>query len=173
MKKFVLTGAMALLGLVNVSAQESGNFKLGAHVGLPVGDLADVSSANLGVDVAYVFPIAENFKLGVTSGYSHYFGKKTEINVLGFKLAEGKVSDFGIIPLAATGQYQFGDSNVFLGLDLGYAFSTQKDTEGGFLYQPKLGYTFENKHDVSISYKGITRNDINFGSVNLGYAYNF
>ena len=35
MKKMFLAGAFALFGLVN--AQEKGNFKVGAHIGLPVG----------------------------------------------------------------------------------------------------------------------------------------
>lgn len=33
MKKMFLVGALALFGAVN--AQETGNFKLGAHVGIP------------------------------------------------------------------------------------------------------------------------------------------
>ena len=44
---------------------------------------------------------------------------------------------------------------------------------GSFYYQPKLGYSFDKRHDLYFSYKGFTRNNANAGSINLGYAYNF
>lgn len=81
-----------------------------------------------------------------------------------------------MIPVAATGEYTFGGSNVFLGVDLGYAFFTGSalgDTTGAFYYQPKLGYAVDKKHDLYFSYKGFARDGGNIGSVNLGYAYNF
>ena len=37
MKKLILVGAIALFGAVN--AQTTGGFKLGAHVGLPTGEM--------------------------------------------------------------------------------------------------------------------------------------
>lgn len=171
MKKMFLVGALALFGAVN--AQETGNFKLGAHVGIPTGDLSKGYSVNVGFDAAYVYPIAENFKLGLTSGYSHYVGKTYKETFLGATVSY-KAEDVGIIPVAATAQYQFGGANVFVGVDLGYAFFTGKDSStGGFYYQPKVGYTFVNKHDLYVAYKGIAVEGGNAGSVNLGYAYNF
>ena len=79
-------------------------------------------------------------------------------------------------PVAATAEFTLGDSNVFLGADLGYAFFTKKDLKnenGSFYYQPKLGYSFDKRHDLYFSCKGFTRNNANAGSINLGYAYNF
>ena len=87
-----------------------------------------------------------------------------------------RVPDFGAIPVAATAEFTFGDSNVFLGADLGYAFFAKKDFKnenGSFYYQPKLGYSFDKRHDLYFSYKGFTKNSTNAGSLNLGYAYNF
>lgn len=171
MKKILLASAVALFGLAN--AQEKGNFKIGAHIGVPTGDFSKAYSFNLGFDAAYVYPIAENFKLGVTTGYSHYFGKKMEFELFGFNFGEEKNPDGGIIPLAATAQYTFGESKVFLGADLGYAFFTGKEASGGGFYiQPKVGYTFADKHDLYISYKNISNNG-SIGSVNLGYGFNF
>ena len=120
--------------------------------------------------------MAENFRLGVATGYSHYFGKKTtyDLGILGKR--DVKVPDVGVIPVAATAEFILGDSNVFLGADLGYAFFTEKDLKnenGSFYYQPKLGYSFDKRHDLYFSYKGFTRNNANAGSINLGYAYNF
>ena len=174
MKKLFLTGALALFGLMSAQKTDSG-FRLGVNVGLPVGDFNQTHSFTAGADVAYLYPLAENFRLGVATGYSHYFGKKTKLDLILVTL-KNEVPDVGIIPVAATAEYTFGGSNVFLGADLGYAFFTKKDFKnenGSFYYQPKLGYSFDKKHDLYFSYKGFTRNNISAGSINLGYAYNF
>ena len=174
MKKLFLTGALALFGLMNAQKTESG-IRLGVNAGIPVGDFGKFTTFTAGVDLAYLYPLAENFRLGVATGYSHYFGKKTKTDLILVTL-KNEVPDVGIIPVAATAEVTFGGSNVFLGVDLGYAFFTKKDLKnenGSFYYQPKLGYSFDKRHDLYFSYKGFTRNNTNAGSLNLGYAYNF
>ncbi len=174
MKKLFLTGALALFGLMNAQKTESG-IRLGVNAGIPVGDFGKFTTFTAGVDLAYLYPLAENFRLGVATGYSHYFGKKTKTDLILVTL-KNEVPDVGIIPIAATAEFTLGDSNVFLGADLGYAFFTKKDFKnenGSFYYQPKLGYSFDKRHDLYFSYKGFTRNNANAGSINLGYAYNF
>ena len=174
MKKLFLTGALALFGLMNAQKTESG-IRLGVNAGIPVGDFGKLTTFTAGVDLAYLYPLAENFRLGVATGYSHYFGKKTKTDLILVTL-KNEVPDVGIIPVAATEEFTLGDSNVFLGADLGYAFFTKKDLKnenGSFYYQPKLGYSFDKRHDLYFSYKGFTRNNANAGSINLGYAYNF
>jgi len=174
MKKLFLTGALALFGLMSAQKTESG-IRLGVNAGIPVGDFGKFTTFTAGVDLAYLYPLAENFRLGVATGYSHYFGKKTKTDLILVTL-KNEVPDVGIIPIAATAEFTLGDSNVFLGADLGYAFFTKKDFKnenGSFYYQPKLGYSFDKRHDLYFSYKGFTRNNANAGSINLGYAYNF
>ena len=174
MKKLFLTGALALFGLMNAQKTESG-IRLGVNAGIPVGDFGKFTTFTAGVDLAYLYPLAENFRLGVATGYSHYFGKKTKTDLI-LVILRNEVPDVGIIPVAATAEFILGDSNVFLGADLGYAFFTKKDFKnesGSFYYQPKLGYSFDKRHDLYFSYKGFTRNNANAGSLNLGYAYNF
>ena len=174
MKKLFLTGALALFGLMNAQKTEPG-IRLGVNAGLPVGDFGKAYSFTAGADLAFLYPLAENFRLGVATGYSHYFGKKTKTDLILVTL-KNEVPDVGIIPVAATAEFILGDSNVFLGADLGYAFFTKKDLKnenGSFYYQPKLGYSFDKRHDLYFSYKGFTRNNANAGSINLGYAYNF
>ena len=174
MKKLFLTGALALFGLMSAQKTDSG-FRLGVNAGIPVGDFGKLTTFTAGVDLAYLYPLAENFRLGVATGYSHYFGKKTKTDLILVTL-KNEVPDVGIIPVAATAEFILGDSNVFLGADLGYAFFTKKDLKnenGSFYYQPKLGYSFDKRHDLYFSYKGFTRNNISAGSINLGYAYNF
>ena len=175
MKKLFLTGALALFGLMNAQKTEPG-FRFGVNAGLPVGDFGKAYSFTAGADLAYLYPLAENFRLGVATGYSHYFGKKTKTDLILVTL-KNEVPDVGIIPVAATAEFIFGNSNVFLGADLGYAFFTKTEERGAdsgsFYYQPKLGYSFDKRHDLYFSYKGFTRNNANAGSINLGYAYNF
>lgn len=141
-----------------------------------LGTLVKLISFTAGADVAYLYPLAENFRLGVATGYSHYFGKKTTYDFGMFGKVDYTVPDVGVIPVAATAEFTFGDSNFFLGADLGYAFFTKTENgadSGSFYYQPKLGYSFDKRHDLYFSYKGFNKNSANAGSLNLGYAYNF
>ncbi|WP_068595915.1 hypothetical protein ACF3NR_04235 [Vaginella massiliensis] len=169
MKKLVLAAAVAVFGIAGVNAQTTG-VEGGVHVGIPVGDVSDVSSFNIGIDVAYLYPIAQNFKLGLASGYDHFIGKDD-------------VDDFGFIPLAASAKFN-PTQNFFVGADLGYAFATKDNMDGGFYYQPKVGYSGA-AVDVYGFYKGVAgkneyellnvkyTNDWNIGSVGVGVAYKF
>jgi hypothetical protein len=165
MKKLFFAAAFAAIGLVGVNAQTGVEGSL--HVGIPVGDASKVSSFNLGADVAYLHPVASNFKVGAKVGYDHFFAK------------EG-IKDFGFVPVAATAKYEFGGgSNIFIGADAGYAFSTTNHVDGGFLYQPKVGYSGAT-WDVYAGFKGIViSNDVpglrnfNANTVNIGFAYKF
>jgi len=155
MKKIILTAA-AFFAFSFANAQDGG-FKLGAHVGLPMGDIKDFSSANLGVDVAYLWKVADSFDAGIASGYTTYLGK------------DGADAT-GFIPVAATGQYAIAD-NLFLGADLGYAvYAGSGSGDGGLLYQPKFGYKAE-KMELYLGYKGISANGSNISSVNLGVNF--
>ena len=50
-------------------------FKAGITAGVPIGDTADVSSFNLGLDFRGQYLVNPNFAIGVASGYNHFFGK--------------------------------------------------------------------------------------------------
>lgn len=170
MKKIILALiAVMAFGLAN--AQE-GSFKVGVHAGLPMGDIKDSYSVNLGLDVAYLWKINDKFSAGATTGYSTYLGKDKKYQILGFS-GSVKIPDAGFIPVAATGQYSLTD-NLFAGVDLGYAIATgsgDSNIKGGFLYQPKFGYQNE-KIEVYAGYKGIESVGT-FSSINLGFNYKF
>ncbi len=157
MKKIILTLAVVLaFGFAN--AQE-GKFKLGAHLGIPMGDIKDYSSFNFGVDAAYVWKVADSFSAGATTGYTNYAGKSGYDSI-------------GYIPVAATAQYSLSES-MFLGADLGYAIYVGSGSgDGGFYYQPKVGYQAE-KFEVYAGYKGISVTGGTFSSINLGFNYKF
>lgn len=162
MKKIILT-AVAVFGFAFANAQDGG-FKLGANVGLPTGDFKDNYSLNLGVDAVYTWKVADSFEAGVGTGYSYYIGKTVDA---GFFSVD--VEDFSVIPVYGTAQYSLSE-NFFLGLDLGYAVAVAPSgSEGGFLYQPKVGYSF-GKTELFLGYKGISNNGT-LSSLNLGVAF--
>jgi len=168
MKKVLLT-ALAIFAFGFANAQDGG-FRVGLHAGIPMGDAKDIYSANFGADVAYMWPVAENFLAGLTTGYSYYSGKSVEYSD-GFTTISVKTNG-AFIPVAATGQYTIADK-LFLGVDLGYAvYVGDGDGDGGFLYQPKIGYDL-GKVDLALSYKGISVTGGTISSVNLSAAYKF
>ncbi|NMH24511.1 hypothetical protein [Flavobacterium solisilvae] len=158
MKKIILTiVAVFAFGLANA---QDGKFKLGVNLGLPMGDIKDAYSFAIGVDAAYLWSVGDGFQAGVTTGYAHYMGK------------EDWIDDAGFVPVAGTAQYSFTD-NFFGGLDLGYALGVSPSgNDGGFLYQPKVGYQAE-KYEVYAGYKGISVDGGTFSSINLGFNYKF
>lgn len=169
MKKIILT-VMAVFAFGLANAQE-GKFKVGAHVGLPLGEQKDYFSVNLGVDVAYIWQVADKFGVGVTTGYSTYLAKSQKIDT-GFGTVDIKGDAAGFIPVAATAQYSLSD-DWFVGGDLGYAiYAGSGEGDGGFLYQPKIGYQTE-KIEVYAGYKGISSDGATLSSINLGFNYKF
>ena len=169
MKKIILA-AVAVMAFGFANAQE-GQFKLGAHVGLPMGDFKDAYSLNVGADVAYLWNVADGFKVGATTGYSAYLGKTTSIN-LGFGSVETKTTTASFVPVAATAQFSVAD-NLFLGADLGYAVNVGKgDGNGGVYYQPKFGFQTD-KVEVYLGYKGISLERGSFSSLNVGMNFKF
>lgn len=168
MKRFFLS-VIAIMAFGFVNAQD-GNFKVGAHVGLPVGNISDAYSVNLGADVAYLWKVTDKFSAGATTGYSIFLAKTYRYDN-GYTSFELKGFDAGFIPVAGTAQYSIVD-NLFVGADLGYAIYVGSGTQsGGFLYQPKVGYQNE-KIELYAAYKGIS-NDGTFSSLNLGFNYKF
>lgn len=164
MKKIILS-VVAILTFGFANAQDSeGGFKIGAHAGIPMGDAGDIYSANFGADVAYMFPIDDSLLLGVTTGYSYYSGKA-------FDTGFGEVKVNGaFIPVAGAAHYSLNDS-WFLGADLGYAlYSGDGDGDGGFYYQPKIGYQ-TGSMEFFVGYKGIAVSGTSVSSVGAGVAF--
>ncbi|WP_051872618.1 hypothetical protein, partial [Kaistella haifensis] len=174
MKKIYFT---ALLTLTFLTASAQKNFEIGAHVGIPVGDTSDGLSFAAGLNLAYTATVANSFKLGIASGYSHYFKKDI-----------GK--DLSIVPIAAKAKYMFQNVPLFIDLDLGYGISVNESYKGGFYAYPKVGYKmaggeiylgYQNlSSKYNFDYFDLTTNtirknnaSISIGSINLGYTYIF
>lgn len=167
MKKIILS-AVAVMAFGFANAQDA-QFKIGVHAGLPMGDIKDGYSVNLGVDGAYLWNVADQFKAGVTTGYTTYLGKTETIDLGGFGTMELKNEAIGFIPVAGTAQYSLTD-NLFIGADLGYAILVQGEGDGGVLYQPKIGYQTE-KIELYAGYKGISVEGATASSFNIGLNF--
>ena len=165
MKKVILS-ALAVMAFGFAKAQE-GHFKLGAHVGIPTGDIKDAFSVNLGADVAYMWTINNQFSAGALTGFTDYLGKTQR-----FAGIDIKWDDASFIPVGGTAQFSVTDK-LFVGADLAYAIDVSKDSgDGGFLYQPKFGYQAP-KFELYVSYKGISLDGATFSTVSFGANYKF
>ena len=162
MKK-VIFAAVAVFAFSFSNAQD-GALTVGAHVGLPMGDIDESFSLNAGVDVAYMWSIDDKFQVGATAGYTTYTAKERTIGPIKIK-----GDNISFIPVAASAQYLLADK-FFVGADLGYAIAAGENKDGGLYYQPKLGYNAD-AFQVFVGYKGISVDDSTAASVNLGFIY--
>lgn len=165
---------LLILAFLQANAQQ--NFEIGTNVGIPIGDLKDLS-VNTSINISYITSVGTNIQLGGASGYTHFFRK-------------GIGSDIGFIPVAAKTKYTFGNTPIYADLDLGYAISTSESFKGGLYFFPKVGYKF-NANMLYLGYQninskfnfdfydpntGMTTRDtstVKIGSLCLGYAYIF
>ncbi len=164
MKKLLLLSIFSIFGLTVAHSQSA--WKIGVNAGIPVGDVEDIATFQLGLDVAYLYPVSDLFSVGALAGYSHYFGD--DINT---GLGTVSVDDFSFLPIAASARFGFEDS-LFAGLDLGYAIGLNDDNDGGFYYRPKVGYDI-GPLAIIASFAGIAVDGGDVSSVNLGVEFGF
>lgn len=158
MRKILI--AILLITSINVLAQEG--FKIGTHLGFPVGLASNGSSFNFGFDLTYMFEIADDFEVGPMTGYTHFTGK----NVSGYYY-NYKSRGFGAIPIAGIARYNINDF-LFGSFGLGIGIPTN-GTPVGLFYQPRFGYT-NDIFDAFAYYRGIGKGD---SSIGFGLAYKF
>jgi len=177
MKKLFLFMTLALFAL-NVNAQDevsdtsgaksNGTFKIGASIGIPVADAADISTFVLGVDAYYYFTSIDAFlELGVTAGFRNFFGDDIEIGGLTVE-----VDDVQFLPLAAAARLKlFGI--VSGGADIGYAIGINDGNDGGFYFRPVVGIDIADTIELNASYENISNDGVNLGNLNVGVLFEF
>lgn len=155
MKKLLLCAAFAVFAFSNVNAQ---NFNVGVNLGLPMGDIKDYSSLNIGVEANYLWQVSEEFDAGILAGYTTFLGK------------DG-ADALGYLPIAAAGRFNVSD-DFTIGADLGYAIGVNPSgIDSGFYYSPKLQYGVSESIDIVLAYKGISVNSVNVSSLNIGVEF--
>lgn len=167
MKKIILTISVLVFAFQFGTAQDE-QITVGAHVGIPTGDASDLTTLNVGVDASYYFlkDVGEGMDIGLSTGYSMFMGD--EVEVPGFGTQE--VDDYSFIPIAASARFGLGKS-FFAVADLGYALGVSDNADGGFYYQPKLGYRI-NSLELSAYYKGIS-DEVSIGAFGVGIGFRF
>ncbi|MBZ9630141.1 hypothetical protein LB465_05060 [Salegentibacter sp. LM13S] len=160
MKRLVLIFCFMLMGATVMHAQSG--LRVGANIGLPVGDIEEASNFQAGADLAYMVGVADMLYVGPKIGYTRFF--MDEDNFGGFE-----VDDPAFLPISASGRVSLA-RGFFFGTDLGYAVGLNDGNDGGFYYRPQVGYNFGIIGIVG-SYTGISVDGGNIGSINLGIEF--
>ena len=165
MKKLFLV-AIATVGFAFSGTAQDTQMKFGVDAGMPMGDIADGYTFNVGANAAYMWNgVAEGIDVGVGVSYNMYFGDEQEFFGVKFE-----VEDASFLPIYATANYNFTE-NIFAGADLGYALGlAPSGIDSGLYYQPKAGYQTES-FEVFVGYKAIAVTGGAFSSINLGFNY--
>jgi len=162
MKRLVLIFCFSLLGTAFMQAQSG--LRVGANIGLPVGDIEEVSNFQAGADVAYLIGVADMLYLGPKIGYTRFFMEDMDS-----EFGDFEIDDPAFLPIAASGRVSLA-RGFFFGTDLGYAVGLNDGNDGGFFYKPQVGYNF-GKIGLLASYTGISVDGGSFGSINLGIEF--
>lgn len=172
MKKNFLTFVFLVIGFGALTAQE--NFRPSVHFGLPLGDTSDFFGFNIGAELAYLYPLTDEFSVGGKAGLEVFSGKNIPRTSLKYKNAT-------LIPIAASAQYDFLNS-FFVGADLGVALSLVKDYKSGLYFMPRVGMqndiiqgfiflqTISSKQDSPVFFKNRFNN---LTSIGFGATYKF
>ncbi|GEM_PF-2044037 len=166
MMKKVLLIALCFVAFQSIIAQER-PMSIDLQAGLPLGKVDDVTSLNSGLSFTYLFTeIAENFHLGARTGFSVFTNAfKSEIDVF-------VDQSFYFANLAVVLQYDF--SNHFFGrLDLGYTYEIDSDYYGGFIYEPRVGYSINNFEAFAYFQHFVVYDDFLPMAVGVGVGYRF
>jgi hypothetical protein len=161
MKKLVVLLAIAWFGLSNVNAQE---FKIGASLGLPLADAADISSFVLGVDAYYYFTKQDAFfQLGANVGFRNFF-IDSDYDIIDLK-------DGQFLPISAAARLKiFGVLSG--GADVGYAVGISDYLDGGFYIRPIIAVDVLNILELNMSYESIS-DAATWGNFNVGFLFQF
>jgi len=143
------------------AAKDGGKFSIGLDAGLPVGSASDYSNFAIGGDLKYALPVATNFDLSLSAGYSTYLSKTID----GYK-----PEDLKAIPVKVGGRYNFS-GGFFAEGQVGAAF-IQDGGGTAFVYAPGIGYAWSNGLEAGVRYEGWSKNGT-VSQLGLRIAYSF
>jgi len=108
--------------------------KVGANGGIPIGNFGDHYNAFVGIELNGQFMSTRHLGLGVASGYTHYFSKKSQpTDTMSY-------GDFGAIPVGFLLRYYPKAKGIYMGVDAGFTFVPEDLKRGGFYVRPQVGY---------------------------------
>lgn len=106
-------------------------------------------SAAFGLDLNYQHLVTPGFGLGLSTGYTHYFGKDESVFMSPGVIVES--NDVGVVPVAALLRVYPKNWGVYFGTDLGYGVllgdnrvatnvNAPNRPNGGLYLKPEIGY---------------------------------
>ena len=160
MKRSLILAVLAVLAWTGTQSQ---TFKIGASLGLPMADAADITTVVVGVDAYYYFTDVDAFfQLGANVGYRNFFGDE----FLGVTIEDGR-----FLPVAAAARLKF--FGIFSGgADVGYAFGLTDYLDGGFYIRPVVGVDILDILELNLSYESIS-DAATWGNLNVGFLFEF
>ena len=163
----VVVSAFAYNSYAQTSKDATGKFSIGIDPGLPVGDASNGSSFAIGGDLKYAMPVAQNFDVSLSAGFTTFIGKT--VNSGGFSV---KYNNLNAIPVKIGGRYNFEGTNGFFGeFAFGAAF-IQDGVGTAFIYSPGVGYALDGGFEVGVRYEGWSKNGT-VSQIGLRVGYNF
>ena len=169
---FKQLSTVCIIGLcLLLSTSLKAQFKIGAHLGAPVGDFSSFYSAALGADAYYMFGTDPNgfLKLGVASGFVNFFGKEVDLEPYE---SDVKVDDAQFVPVAGALRIQILKI-ITVGPDIGYAFGVSDGMEDGFYWKAVAGINLFDFLEVDAYFNGASIDESSIGSVGLGVLFEF
>ena len=161
MKNLILLFAIILIGF-NGYGQK---FSVGMNFGAPVSEAHDFYSFTWGIDANYWF-ISDTFSVGVATGFALFLANDLNLT-RNFDLT---LKNASFVPIALAGRYDISHKFI-IGADVGYAIGVGND--GGFYYRPLVGYNLKDFLQLTLSYRGISLNELSVSAVTVGINFSF
>lgn len=169
MKKLVMILALATGTYFAANAQAPEGFQFGAGIraALPIGDFSDSHSFGIGAEVQGEYGFSSMVSGVITSGYTSFFGKSTDVGGISIKY-----DAIGYIPFLA-GVRVYPSSQFFIGGQVGYGlFTGNGNSTGAFNYQPQIGYNGSN-FQVALNFNAMTKDGSTSSHLGLTGIYKF
>lgn len=143
------------------------HINVGISGGLPVGEASDKATFGFSTDFSYLFVISETFRVGGSTGYTHFFGDDANFN--GFTI---EIDDQQFIPLAASLRVDL-PADLTIGGDMGFALGLNSGNDGGFYFSPRIQYQIFYPLDLVLAYRSFSRSGGDWSLFSLGIEFSF
>jgi len=137
-----------------LQAQNISGIDLGPEINLPSGNFSSLSGIGLGFSIKASFPVAADFAVSLSGGYTNFFGKRAQIV---------RIADLTYVPLKAGMKYFLSETFYAEG-QFGAGLAIEDGQKTVAIWSPGIGNQFslrnENKLDFGIRYESwIGRNE--------------
>jgi hypothetical protein len=187
MRTPLFTTVLFVLLMPAVLTAQEGKLSAGVELGLPVGDLADVTSIGFGATIGYEHPLMDRVGLLGRTGLNLFLGK--DFNT-GFAQVEG--GNWIMVPFQVGGKYYVQEEgnglfvSALAGLHyvrnkvevttpsvLGVSFGTSAivDSSVDVSFAPAVGYVVNEQLDLELRYQVIAESGSSISFLGLRVAY--